>query len=56
MPPIKPCEITVIFQGNRIAMESSMMRVFQLDIIQPLVGIDMSMADYLDLRLVRNGL
>lgn len=37
-------------------MESSMMRVFQLDIVQPLVEIDMSMADDLNLRLVRNGL
>lgn len=56
MPPIKPREIIIIFRGNRIAMESPVMRVFQLDIVQTLIGIDMAVTDDLDLWLVRDGL
>lgn len=37
-------------------MESPVMRVFQLDIVQTLIGIDMAVTDDLDLWLVRDGL
>lgn len=46
----------IVFWGNRIPMKSSMVRVFQLNFFQSLIGVDMSMSDDLDLRLVRDGL
>lgn len=41
---------------NRIPMKRPMMRVLQLHILQTLVFINMPVTDYLDLRLVRDGL
>lgn len=56
MPAVEAGEIIVLLVGNSVAVECTMVGVFQLDIGEALVSLHETMADHLDLRLMRNGL
>lgn len=56
MPAVEPSKVMIILLRDRVSMEGPVVRVFQLNVGQAFVRVDQSMADYLNLWLVRNGL
>lgn len=56
MPAVEPGKVMIILLRDRVSMEGPVVRVFQLDVGQAFVRVDQPVADYLYLRLVRNGL
>ena len=56
MPAVEPSKVMIILLRDRVSMEGPVVRVFQLNVGQAFVRVDQSMADYLNLCLVRNGL
>lgn len=55
MPAVKASKVIVIFLWDGIAVEGAVVGVFELDILEALVGVDKAVSDDLDLRLVRDG-
>ncbi len=55
MPAVKASKVIVIFLWDGIAVEGAVVGVFDLDILEALVGIDKAVSNDLDLRLVRDG-
>ena len=56
MPAVEPSKVMIILLRDRVSMEGPVVRVFQLNVGQAFVRVGQSMADYLNLWLVRNGL
>lgn len=55
MPAVKAGEVVVVFLWDRIAVEGAVVGVFEVDVVEALVGVDDAVADDLDLWLVRHG-
>ena len=56
MPPVEAGVGEVLLGGDGGGVEGAVVRVAELDVGQPFVGRDEAVADYLDLRLVGDGL
>jgi hypothetical protein len=56
MPAVKTGEVVVLFVRDGIAVEGAMVRVFELDVREALIGFYETVADDLDLWLMRDGL
>jgi hypothetical protein len=56
MPAVETSEIVVFIIGNVVLVECSVVRVFQLDILQPFVRRNKTISDHLNLWLMGNSL